>query len=773
MVKKKRILKDSDEKSLILELFTEEEQKEFKKQNNGSLRGPCPDCGSSASNAFIIFKNNRAYCHKTQANFNFLEVAALKYKLIRCSEGRIDKVNDPSPLDKEMKDELFDILEAEKGTKFTLPIRKTFAKYAEHIPDEGKTKIELPGPDRLVGDFAKELGEVFKDKNTLFYKVEEKNIVEIRKIQNDDHAEFMGFCEVTPPRFVSLAENYISPYRTVITKYGPMDYEYSMTSNHARLVLESKQFQDQLPMIKRIFTVQQPILHKGKLTFPKPGYDGTLKSWLPHDAPKISDKKMSLKKSKEILKDIYSEFCFKTEQDGVNAVAALLTPFIRGLYSRFNIRTPVFFYEANRERAGKDYAAGITGIMMEGHALEEPPISSNENKRTNSSEELRKKLLAAFIAGRKRLHFANNKGYINNAVFEGAVTSAKYSDRVLGRNEILTFDNELEFSLSGNVGISYTPDFANRARFIRLFLEIEDANSRKFKKQDLHRWIHNNREEILSALYALVRHWYNKKMPKGKTPFSSFPEWAEVCGGILVTAKVGDPCVQDKELLDLGGDKQTQDMKLLFELCYEKHPDTYIKKNDIKSILVEQGHDEEIFGYLDLDNKADQIKFGKIIEKYVGRIFSDIKLLKIDGDRPSRATYIFKKYGKKQQKKGKNGVGNVGNVGNRNNPGHQRKTFERAACTILPTLPTLPKQKKGKNEQKNDVKTQFYDADECKKIVPKFTEKQVFDIIKKEKASGITFTALKQKVGIGATDFKNSLLKSGKIILKKRRYFPK
>jgi hypothetical protein len=52
----------------------------------------------------------------------------------------------------------------------------------------------------------------------------------------------------------------------------------------------------------------------------------------------------------------YKEFCFKDEQDKINAIAGLLTPYLRGLFKNFNTRTPLFFYMANRERAGKDYS---------------------------------------------------------------------------------------------------------------------------------------------------------------------------------------------------------------------------------------------------------------------------------------------------------------------------------------------------------------------------------------------------------------------------------
>jgi len=89
-------------------------------------------------------------------------------------------------------------------------------------------------------------------------------------------------------------------------------------------------------------------------------------------------------------------------------------------------------------------------------------------------------------------------------------------------------DNELDFSLSGNSGIGFTPDFANRCRFVRLFLDIEDANSRWFENPDLHKWVLENRELIISAMYALVRNWIEKGKPKRFSCFFLIPPHGQI-----------------------------------------------------------------------------------------------------------------------------------------------------------------------------------------------------------------------------------------------------
>ena len=506
-----------------------------------------------------------------------------------------------------------------------------------------KKEIVLSCSGKLITEFAEELVEEIKDSNKLFFRTDTRDVVEIGIIKEyeDSEEEHTGFIILDPHKFITLIEDYVIP-GTLVKNKDTDEFEFkskSMNATISKTVLCSNMLQQNIPNINRIFTVPIPIMCKDKLTFPKKGYDTRFNSWLPHNTPNITIEDMEVETAKEMLKDILKEFCFKTNQDYTNTIAGILTPFLRGLFSEFNVRTPVFFYKANRERAGKDYLAGITGIIYEGEALEEAPISNDEKSISNNNDELRKKILSAFINGRKRMHFSNNRGYINNAVFEGIITASTYSDRILGKSEILTFDNEMEFSLSGNLGVEYTPDLANRCRFINLFLEIEDANARTFEKPNLHLYIKNNRENLLSALFALVKNWIDNDKPKGSVKFASFPEWAEICGGIMECAGYDSPCTPDSESGLLKGDSETEEMKELYMLCYGKYPDIWIKKREIQNICK----DNQIFGY-DFMDISHNIKLSKKISKFIGRVLSDIRLIVQDESvRSARQDFKFTK----------------------------------------------------------------------------------------------------------------------------------
>ncbi len=532
------------------------------------------------------------------------------------------------------------------------PIEEVAEEFAKELglqyesrKDTDKVWIKHPGPGRLHSEMIKEVAEVLHDKNKIFLRPESQEIVELTRLKEHelDTKTYEGFQTVKPNRFITLIENYITPFITIKNPNNGnfIEKEKSISAELANTILTSEELKSSIQPIRRLFTVPIPIIYKGELTFPKKGYDERFNSWLSNDAPDLSNPNMGIQEAQSILKNIYKEFCFQDKQDYHNAIAGLITPYLKGLYPQFNTRAPIFCYLANRERSGKDYCAGVTGIVYENSSLEEPPISTGESAYNDTSNELRKKILSGFMSGRQRLHFANNKGFINNSTLEAVATSKSWSDRQLGKSENLVFDNTMDFSLSGNVGITYTPDLANRMVFVNLFLDIEDANARRFNNPNLHEYVSKRRGEILSALYALVRNWIDKGSNPGSIAFTSFPEWARVCGGILEAAGFNSPCIKNDSLAGEESDPETAEMKELFSLCYANHPDVWISKKVISDLI--QGQDE-IFTYIDFNSKAGITKFGMKLRKYIGRIQSGI-LLKVNDvkERGFRQKFVFTK----------------------------------------------------------------------------------------------------------------------------------
>lgn len=725
----------------IIDLF---DKSTLKEKSDGNFQTECPHCGlqGGRTQGFILFpKTNTAYCHSSQKSFRLLEVVALKNKLINCNEGR-EKGQKGLILTSDQFKETLDILQ----DTYTSDIYNEFLDLM-HIRD----RIELPGQGILMSEFANSLSDRFQTTNEIFYKEDMKRVVEIKK---------NIFEELKPNRFITLIERKFKPWNTLYKRNGDsFKINKSMNQSTASAVLVSPFFEDKMPIISRIFNCQIPIIHNGKLEFPKKGYDKQFNSWTSYESPTINEN-MPVSDAKKIFYNIYNEFCFQTNQDYVNAIAGLLTPYIRGLYNSFNVRSPFFMYLANRERAGKDYCQNITQIVNEGCAIDESPISTGEYKSSGTNDELRKKIVSAMMQGKKSMHFANNKGNINSAVLEGILTSKTYSDRLLGGNKIISLENEMDYSGSGNIGLTQSPDLTNRTIFTNLFLDIENPNSRFFKNPDLHGWVFMNRSLILSALYSLVKNWFDKGMPKGSIPFTSYPEWSEICGGIMENAGLGNPCVRSDSINGVEVDIETSEMKLFFEYMFENKPDTYLSSGEIKELI--KNSNESFFGYFDWDNKSHQIKFGKKLNKNVDRIYSDIRL--VVNDKKIRTTRWMYKFTMEKVSFDKKSIfeknldikdGHVGYVGHLLPP--VEITREISIYRSSENIPDIANM----TINKSDREVQFYDTEECQNIKTECTKQEVLDWIKTNHKK--TFEDLDMALGVGSIKFKNELKKEGMI----------
>ena len=196
-------------------------------------------------------------------------------------------------------------------------------------------EVILPKTGKLISEFAKEISNVINKENILFFRPESREVIEIGLIDpsEEDEGSYTGFVQMKPNRFITLSEKYFIPVAEIFNNNVPYYHPRSMSNSLSSILLESQEIQNSLPKINRIFNFPLPIIYNKKLTFPKKGYDKRFKSWMPYDAPEIENPKMSIEEAKQILIDIYSEFCFQSEQDYINCISALLTPFLKGLFS--------------------------------------------------------------------------------------------------------------------------------------------------------------------------------------------------------------------------------------------------------------------------------------------------------------------------------------------------------------------------------------------------------------------------------------------------------
>lgn len=491
---------------------------------------------------------------------------------------------------------------------------------------DGRPRVVLPGLDRPLSHFAWCMGAHIGPRHNWFRRSDVVVTVETRRISEKVLATV--FRAVQPSEACSAVEEFVET-GSLLRDEGSGEVEFvanSMTRECAGKLLVARPFVSQLPEVIRILDVPMPILTKGEIVVePKPGYNPDLLLYVDPGAP--IPQKMALEDAKSVLTGLIASFPFRDDQSRIHALARIITPFCRGIMG-WDARFPLWFYVANRPRAGKDYLAGIAHIIYEGTTCEDAPLG-------RESEETRKRITAAVMAGRRMMHFANCQFHIDDPNLTEAITQKVFAARNIGSTAAsadIRLPMEIEFSLSANIGLTYREDLGPRTRQIHLAFYEEDANGRRFPEPDLHGRVLRERPRVLGAVKALLDNWIAQGCPEGPTPFNSAAEWGRVVGGIMIAGGLGDPCLPHAEDGGIGGDLKTKAMRAVFQAGFGKRPGEWFTKGDLFEMIQTGDEDDfDFFGKWSEDNgRAAKKRLGMALTEFRNRELSGIRL-ELDG----------------------------------------------------------------------------------------------------------------------------------------------
>lgn len=508
--------------------------------------------------------------------------------------------------------------------------------------------------------FVKRLStQVIEENIGLYYEPSSSKIVEITEWKDEQKDRYIfGKRFVDALRLKAILEN----------KFNFMTFEYKkngelieIPKSPSKAILDycmsSNDFRESLKYLNGVY--ESPFLYTkgGELRVTHNGYNDDCLVYVRQDAPAVQI--LDINEAKQILNECLLDFPFQTEQDKVFAIASIITPMLRGIYGQYGVRTPLFIYLANQQGCGKDYLAGIRQIIYTGRFNEDAPIS---NDKGSSSEEVDKVFVASALTGQQFMHFSNCRGHLQNASLEKHQTASSIRGRALATNIIIDSENILETSLSGNYGLTFNKDVARRSLFVNLFTEAEDTTKRKFTR-DLHQWIKDNRANVLSAIYTLIKNWWDAGHTLGEGINASYPTWAKYCSGVMQHNNLGDPCASGTMVInDIGGDTETKNISQFnkelgdwlnepsnsISNIYSEHHKAGITKKDIFALFsqVFADADDRPFSHYDLDTPKDRRELGRTINKYVGTFRGGYKLIISDENAKSeRNKYKFVKSG--------------------------------------------------------------------------------------------------------------------------------
>lgn len=231
-----------------------------------------------------------------------------------------------------------------------------------------------------------------------------------------------------------------------------------------------------------------------------------------------------------LLGEWLGDMPFRDQASQANALALILTPFIRGLVPL----APFAVVSGLQMGVGKNLFADCMSILVDGHAAIPMPYVDDE-------EETRKQLTSAFRAGTNLFCF-DEAHVIQGAQLSRAVTSITYSDRILGASLMASFPNNVTWMSLGNQ-VQVNSDMSRRVYFTEMYPNCPDPQDRPesaFRHPDLRGWTLENRPELVTAALTILRAWF----AAGKPPHSrgslmgSFEAWDKLLSGALAYAGV-------------------------------------------------------------------------------------------------------------------------------------------------------------------------------------------------------------------------------------------
>lgn len=357
--------------------------------------------------------------------------------------------------------------------------------------DDPRPKVRLSGDNWLLSETAAALGQHLADKS-LFVRNGEIVLLEGNELRS-----------VSPQTFRTLVEKHVVCYRQRAFNNASYEVNVTMRDEEARGIMASTQFTEKLRSLTRVNLCRLPVLRgDGTLQLLPYGYDPASKTLTLSSM--IYREDMPLAVAVETINDLLSEFCFADgDRSKAVAVAALI-----GLYAAQTLPEgalrPCFIVTKNAEGAGASTLVSCAVVPVIGRLP--------TGVKSDDDDETRKALTTAVREARVVMLLDNQKSRLSSAALEAFISSATWSDRLLGVNHTFTGTNIATVFVTAN-GCTVSPDMRRRSLVIELHLQAERAEDRQFRRPlDLPTLL-ALRPRILAACGSLVRHWHMQGQP--------------------------------------------------------------------------------------------------------------------------------------------------------------------------------------------------------------------------------------------------------------------
>ena len=291
--------------------------------------------------------------------------------------------------------------------------------------------------------------------------------------------------------------------------------------------------------------VEAPAMRSDGSVLSTPGYDRASGLYYspssPLALPAIPDRptQANAQAALELLAEPLAEFPFAEPADRANALALMLTPLVRAMFSG---NVPLALVEAPRAGTGKGLLLDMVATLATGRGA--------ELTATPRHDEEAGKVLGALLMEGASLIVLDEAETLGGSALCSMLTSERVRVRVLGRSQTARVPQRATWAALGN-NPRVRGDMPRRIYRVRLDAKVAVPWARRFERADLRGWALEHRAELLAAALTCARAWHVAGRPGAPAErLGGFEGWSATLGGILAYAGEG---------AFLGNLKDTQD----------------------------------------------------------------------------------------------------------------------------------------------------------------------------------------------------------------------
>lgn len=291
---------------------------------------------------------------------------------------------------------------------------------------------------------------------------------------------------------------------------------------------------DMLPSLRRLRgVVHSPIVRADGTVLSAPGYDpATQLLHIPEaglEVPPVPEMPMghAIKTAVDLLDKMTAGFRWVTPHDQANYYGLLLTPLLREL-----VPPPYKLGAISAPQPGSGKTLLATGLRIVHGGVFRSEVPEDE-------AEMRKQITSILsVTTGAVVVFDNVTGVLRSSTLSGLLTSARWDDRLLGVNKMVSRTNDRLWVITGN-NVTLGGDLVRRTLWVTIDPGVPDPHLRTgFAIANLEGWVAEHRAELLWSLLVLVRAWVVAGRPTEARGSDGFARWVETVAGILGNAGV-------------------------------------------------------------------------------------------------------------------------------------------------------------------------------------------------------------------------------------------